>query len=81
MTSYAHAVGAGYSVREALASLAQAYSRPSRVTSLDKPYAPMFAFSDVGNAGRFVARNAHAARWCETWQTWLIWDGSTLGTR
>lgn len=31
--------------------------------------------TDLGNAHRLVDRHGVNLRWCEAWQTWLIWDG------
>jgi putative DNA primase/helicase len=31
--------------------------------------------TDLGNAHRLVDRHGENLRWCEAWQTWLVWDG------
>ena len=34
-----------------------------------------FAFTDLGNAERLVARYGDTIRYCGAWKKWLIWDG------
>lgn len=43
--------------------------------------------TDTNNARRFALDYASAVRWCDQWETWLVWDGQhwapdvTLATR
>lgn len=32
--------------------------------------------TDLGNASRFVDRNAEAVRYVPSWKSWLVWDGT-----
>lgn len=57
-----------YTMREALASLEQAYSKQPR----DKQY----HLTDMGNAERFVSMHGHNLLYCHTWKKWLVWDGA-----
>jgi putative DNA primase/helicase len=34
-----------------------------------------FAFTDLGNAERFLQEHSPDVRYCFTWEKWLIWDG------
>jgi hypothetical protein len=31
--------------------------------------------TDLANAKRFVSHHARTVRWCQQWNTWLVWDG------
>ncbi len=34
-----------------------------------------FNLTDLGNAGRLVARHGDVIRYCHPWSKWLVWDG------
>jgi len=34
------------------------------------------AYSDIGNARRFIIRHHRNVRYCAPWRKWLIWDGA-----
>lgn len=37
-------------------------------------------FTDLGNAGRFVAQHGNDVRYCHIWRKWLVWDGTRWRT-
>jgi putative DNA primase/helicase len=39
------------------------------------PVGDRYAFTDLGNAQRLVARHGQNLRYCPAWKKWLIWDG------
>ncbi len=81
MVEYATRVPArdhSYTVNEALASLAQAYSRPARQFPelvIKSDGRDDFHFTDMGNAQRLVAQHGRDLRYCHAWSAWLVWDG------
>lgn len=74
-----------YTVKEALESLASAYSKPVRepwvnpldqVSSSEEKVAVVnFRYTDMGNAERLVWRFGAILHFCEERQMWLIWTG------
>lgn len=50
-----------------------AYTRKVPPSSGDHPKG--FNLTDLGNAERFAARYRDTVHWCETWNTWMIFNG------
>src|SRR5256884_1842383 len=56
------------------ASNGNGHKPPDHNETTAKPPQP-FNFTDLGNAERFSTKYRDTVRWCETWNTWLIFNG------
>jgi P4 family phage/plasmid primase-like protien len=66
-----------YTKREPWASTTSYRSQqeaPSTSNGHQKP-CEHFNLTDLGNAERFAAKHHDTVRWCETWNTWMVFTG------
>ncbi|MBZ5727448.1 MAG: bifunctional DNA primase/polymerase [Acidobacteriia bacterium] len=68
-----------YTEQEAMASVKQAYTREPRKAPRVVPITTAedltrYPYTDLGNAERLVALHGGDIRWCEAWQSWLVWN-------
>ena len=63
-------------IEKTLASgLESGMKSPRSAPAEQAPARNSYPCTDLGNAERFAARYAKRARWCETWNCWMIFNG------
>jgi putative DNA primase/helicase len=63
-------------IEKTLASgLEKGMESPRSAPAEQAPTRNSYPCTDLGNAERFAARYAKRARWCETWNCWMIFNG------